>query len=84
VERRLTSNSETKDDLKEDYEIKKKVCSELNECLKKQTEQVGKLDETLLELEHDVSPTLYDTLCLNDGQSGNAGIVVVADTSHSI
>jgi hypothetical protein len=81
-ERRLTSNIETKDDLKKDYEVKKKVCSELNECLKRQTEQVGKLYETLQESEEPVSPTLYDTLCFSDGQSGDAGIVVVADTTR--
>ncbi len=81
-ERRLTSNNETKDDLKEDYEVKKKVCSELNECLKKQTEQVGELYATLQESAEPVSPTLYDTLCLSDGQSGDAGIVLVADTTR--
>jgi hypothetical protein len=81
-ERRLTSNNETKDDLKEDYEVKKNVCSALNECLKKQTEQVGKLYATLQESAEPVSPTLYDTLCLSDGQSGDAGIVLVADTTR--
>jgi hypothetical protein len=81
-EHHFMSNSKTKDDIKEDYGIKKKVCSELNECLEKQTEQVGKLYKTLLELEPDVSPTLYDSLCLNDGQSGNAGIIAVADTTR--
>lgn len=78
-ERRLEDYEETEDDLKEDYEIKKKACSDLNECLKKQTEQVGKLYEYLLESPDPVSPTLYDTLCLDDTENGDGGLYVVAD-----